>query len=240
MGKYVDDVDARRALDVAAQYADMARGPLPFVWTGAEWTTPGGERRDLPLIRRGMGEWLADVVAGLRWRHAPALEAAAEREYRLRRARALERDAVTAEAGAQAVLLRKAQGLRREADAMPSLPASVTLDDVEALKSVSDEMLSASNGRATQLLSLASQFDHFRAPMRDPAEWVRLLGAAPRSVHVRTSVVWDAFCVAEPVLSRSLGTVMGKRALFAAMDRRFGARRKLSGYEGWRGVALSE
>jgi hypothetical protein len=41
-------------------------------------------------------------------------------------------------------------------------------------------------------------------------------------------------------LARSLGTVAGKRALFAAMDKRFGARRKLSGYEGRRGVTLPD
>ncbi|MEU0816016.1 hypothetical protein [Streptomyces mirabilis] len=120
------------------------------------------------------------------------------------------------------------------------LEVTATPAEVTALKAVSDEILSAANGRATHLLSLASQFDPFRAPMRDPAEWVKCLGDAPRTVHVRTSAAWDAFCVAEPGVVRSLGAVAGKRALFAAMDKRFGARRKLSGYEGWRGVALPD
>lgn len=108
------------------------------------------------------------------------------------------------------------------------------------MREVASEVESASDTRATQLLSLASQFDAFRAPLNDPASWVRNLGSAPHGVHVRTTAAWEAFVTAEPVLARSLGAVTGKRALFAAMDKRFGVRRKLVGYEGWRGVALPE
>ncbi|MFJ9792698.1 hypothetical protein [Streptomyces globosus] len=129
--------------------------------------------------------------------------------------------------------------LIQELESLPA-PARVAPDVVRDIGTVASEVESASDGRATQLLSLASQFDAFRAPLNDPAAWVRRLGTAPHNVHVRTSVVWEAFCAAEPVLARNLGTTTGKRALFAAMDKRFGARRKLAGYEGWRGVAVPE
>ncbi|MGN5379559.1 hypothetical protein ACQ4WX_26580 [Streptomyces lasalocidi] len=240
MPKYIENARARAALAVAAQHADKARDPLPFVWTGASWTTPGGEWRDLPLIRKGMGEWLADVTAGLRWHYAPALEATERREELERRAKFVEAGMTSAEAGAKEAVRERAASLRRDAAAIETPPAPFTLETLHALDSVGSEMLSASDARATQLLSLASQFEAFRAPMRDPVAWVKRLGVAPHSVHVRTSAVWEAFATAEPVLARTLGTVAGKRALFAAMDKRFGARRKLSGYEGWRGVALPE
>ncbi|MDX6758046.1 hypothetical protein SIN09_00940 [Streptomyces sp. F8] len=129
--------------------------------------------------------------------------------------------------------------LRAELDAIPA-PADVAPAVVRDIGAVASEVESASDGRATQLLSLASQFDAFRAPLNDPATWVRMLGTAPHNVHVRTSVVWEAFCAAEPVLARNLGTVTGKRALFAAMDKRFGTRRKLAGYEGWRGAVVPQ
>lgn len=38
----MDDVAARRALETAAQYADKARDPLPFVWTGQVGRHPAG------------------------------------------------------------------------------------------------------------------------------------------------------------------------------------------------------
>lgn len=240
VGKYVDDVAARGVLELVARHADKARDPLPYVWTGASWTTPGGEWRDLPLIRKGLGEWLADVVAGLRWYYAPAMEADERRAELERRAKSAELDAGFAESGAAVLLHEQAAVLRRDAAAIETPPAPFTLESLHALGSVVSEMLSASDARATQLLSLASQFETFRAPMRDPAAWVKRLGAAPHSVHVRTSAAWEAFATAEPVLARSLGTVTGKRALFAAMDKRFGARRKLSGFDGWRGVSLPD
>ncbi|MFG2936655.1 hypothetical protein [Streptomyces sp. NPDC048282] len=239
MRKYIDDVAARRALETAAQHADKARDPLPFVWTGASWATPGGEWRDLPLIRKGVGDWLADVVAGLRWHYAPAIEAGERRADLERQAESVDTSALLTEAGARALLHQKAASLRQAAAAITTPPAPFALETLQSLDTVASEMLSAPDGRATHLLSLASQFDAFRAPLRDPAEWVKRLGSAPHSVHVRTSAVWEAFCAAEPVLARSLGTTGGKRALFAAMDGRFGARRKLAGYEGWRGVALN-
>ncbi|MFE2546758.1 hypothetical protein [Actinacidiphila glaucinigra] len=238
MRKYIDDVAARRALETAAQHAGHARDPLPFVWTGASWATPGGEWRDLPLIRKGVGDWLSDVADGLRWYYAPAIEAEEQRADLERRASSAETNAAYAEAGARALLHQEAASLRRDAAAIATPPAPVALETLQSLGTVASEMLSAPDTRATHLLSLASQFDAFRAPLRDPAEWVKRLGSAPHSVHVRTSAAWEAFCAAEPVLARSLGTTGGKRALFTAMDSRFGARRKLAGYEGWRGVAL--
>lgn len=62
MGKYVDDAAARRALDLAAKHAHTAARDVPYRWNGSSWNTPGGEWRDLPLIRRGMGEWLLSLV----------------------------------------------------------------------------------------------------------------------------------------------------------------------------------
>ncbi|KNB49185.1 hypothetical protein AC230_28115 [Streptomyces caatingaensis] len=241
LGKYIDDAVARSALETAAQHADKAGRPTPFVWTGADWTTPGGERRDLPLIRRGMGEWLRDLGAGLHAAHAEAVDARARWKYLMDQMRELRIQANAAtDPGAKEYLNEAADELARDASYIHIPAAPIDPDVVPVIGSVASEILSAPNSRATQLLSLASQFESFRAPMRDPGEWVKRLAAAPRSVHVRTTAVWDAFCVAEPVLARSLGATAGKRALFAAMDRRFGARRKLAGYEGWRGVALGE
>ncbi|MFE3167342.1 hypothetical protein [Streptomyces sp. NPDC059224] len=236
---YIENARARAALAVAAQHADKAPNPLPFLWDGSAWATPSGERRDLPLIRGGMGDWLASLAKELDSCHAchngaPDPKRAAQlrqkAEHLLISIDPL--DTANAEYIRADVAL-----LHAEAD---MLEVAVTFGEVTALKAVSDEVLSAPNGRAAHLLSLASQFDAFRAPMRDPAEWVKRLGDAPRTVHVRTSAVWDAFCLAEPGVVRSLGAVAGKRALFAAMDKRFGARRKLGGYEGWRGVALPD
>ncbi|MFD9824125.1 hypothetical protein [Streptomyces violascens] len=229
-------MDARSALETAARHANRG-GPVPFVWSGAQWTTPGGEWRDWPLIRRGMGEWLRDLANGL-----GSAESNASRRTELRYAMEAARDGMdSAESDEEMEFHIATLGrLRRDLEAIP--PALV-LDDpavVHRIRDVASEVESASDARATQLLSLASQFDAFRAPLNDPASWVKRLGAAPYGVHVRTSAVWDAFATAEPVLARSLGTVTGKRALFAAMDKRFGARRKLSGFEGWRGVALSD
>ncbi|WP_236241668.1 hypothetical protein [Streptomyces sp. CC228A] len=225
---------ARCALDTAAQHADRAGTPLPFVWSGAQWTTPGGEWRDWPLIRRGMGEWLRAVVAGLN-----ADEGSAERRSVLRDRMGVIMDALPDATTAEEEddLLASMAALRKELESIPA-PANVDPAIERDVRAVASEIESASDARATQLLSLASQFEAFRAPLNDPAAWVKRLGTAPHSAHVRTSAVWDAFASAEPVLARSLGTVTGKRALFAAMDKRFGARRKLSGYEGWRGVAL--
>ncbi|MBT2453909.1 hypothetical protein [Streptomyces sp. ISL-86] len=129
--------------------------------------------------------------------------------------------------------------LRQELESLPA-PVHVAPAVVRDIGTVASEVESASDARATQLLSLASQFDAFRAPLNDPAAWVRMLGTAPHNVHVRTSAAWDAFCAAEPVLARNLGATTGKRTLFAAMDKRFGARRKLAGYEGWRGAVVPE
>lgn len=207
---------------------------MPFVWSGAQWTTPGGEWRDWPLIRRGMGEWLRGLADALDSGETDALRRRVLRD-RMDAIRDALPDAVT---DAEEDRLTEVMGaLRKELDSIPA-PIKVAPGTVTRLRDVASEVESASDARATQLLSLASQFDAFRAPLNDPASWVRKLGAAPHGVHVRTSAVWIAFATAEPVLARSLGTVTGKRALFAAMDKRFGARRKLSGYEGWRGVAL--
>ncbi|QRX94325.1 hypothetical protein [Streptomyces noursei] len=210
--------------------------PVPFVWSGAQWTTPGGEWRDWPLVRRGMGEWLRGL--------ADALDAGEENEKLRRELQGYLLDSRVAAHNATDPDDKRwhqdvADGLARDLEAIPA-PVDVSPLVVRSLRDVASEIESASDARATQLLSLASQFDAFRAALNDPATWVKRLGAAPYSVHVRTSAVWEAFCAAEPVLSRSLGAVMGKRALFAAMDKRFGTRRKLSGYEGWRGVSLPE
>ncbi|TDU04756.1 hypothetical protein EDD99_3231 [Streptomyces sp. 846.5] len=241
MGIYIDNASARGALAVAAQHADEAPTPLPFLWDGSEWTTPTGERRDFPLIRCGMGEWVADLAKVLEHDY-PYQEQDPGAAARLRNKashllisiEALDMDdfeAETTRADAEALMARADRLSRSSFDVWQS---------ITPLKSVADDLLSAPNGRATHLLSLASQFEAFRAPMRDPAHWVRSLGAAPRSEHVRTARVWDAFCAAEPGLSLKLGEHAGKRVLFAAMDKRFGARKKLAGYEGWRGVALAE
>ncbi|MGP3969430.1 hypothetical protein [Streptomyces sp. 6N223] len=243
MAKYIDDAAARRALEFAAQHADKASSEVPYRWNGSSWTTPGGEWRDLPLIRRGVGEWLGRLVGDVR--DFEDRQVIAEQE---RRAALMEevRRLETAfsqphmDPGARDLLVRQAIEKDEEAKRIVIPDGALDLEILDALKAVSGEILSASDTRATQLLSLASQFDAFRAPMRDPAEWVARLTPGPRSAHVRASVVWEAFSVAEPVLARSLGVRTGKRLLFAAMDRRFGTRRKLAGYEGWRGVALSE
>ncbi|MER5529790.1 hypothetical protein ABT075_35270 [Streptomyces sp. NPDC002677] len=235
---YIDNARAHAALVVAAQHADMAPESLPFLWDGSAWTTPSGERRDLALIRSGMGKWLASLAEVLRScvfdDRAPDPKRAARLRQEVERLmisiEALDLDDTEAE-----YTRTDAAQLAVQAD---RLDVAATAGEVTALKAVSDEVLAAANGRATHLLSLASQFGAFRAPMRDPAQWVKYLGDAPRTVHVRTSAVWDAFCMAEPDVVRSLGAVAGKRALFAAMDKRFGARRKLSGYEGWRGLSL--
>lgn len=242
MGKYIGDVAARCALETAARHAGKAGRATPFVWSGASWTTSGGEWRDWPFVRRGMGEWLRDLVSVLRTANADAVKVAERREELRGQASDLRFVAATQalEADARTLMLKQASELWAESERIVVPAMTVELDTLEHMEKVSAEILSAPDGRATQLLALASQFEEFRAPMNDPAAWVRRLGAAPRGVHVRTTAVWDAFCVAEPVLSRSLGTTTGKRALFAAMDKRFGARRKLSGYEGWRGVALDD
>lgn len=236
LGKYIADMSARDALEAAARHADRASGPVPFVWSGAQWTTPGGEWRDWPLIRRDMGAWLRALADGL-----DADRVNAERRRLLRDRMDAVRDALPdAATDEEEDRLMVAMGaLREELESIPA-PVDVAPALVRDMRTVASEMESASDARATQLLSLASQFDAFRAALNDPAAWVRRLGAAPRGVHVRTSAVWEAFAADEPVLSRSLGMVTGKRALFAAMDRRFGARRKLAGYEGWRGVQLPE
>ncbi|MGW3045124.1 hypothetical protein ACWC9T_34930 [Kitasatospora sp. NPDC001159] len=208
---------------------------VPFVWDGGQWVTVDGQWRDLPLIRRGMGEWLLAAAS------ASDVDPAEEERRRDLRARELDarfaaNQAPTPEA--QEELHQIADGFARE---LAFMPDRISLDFVicSRMRDVASEMLSGSVGRANQLLSLASQFDAFRAAMKDPADWVARLSAAPRTEHVRTSAVWEAFSLAEPVLARSLGTKTGKSVLFAAMDKRFGARRKLSGYEGWRGVALT-
>lgn len=239
MGKYVDDAVARRALETAAHHAGESGRPVPFTWSGASWSTPEGEWRDLPLIRRGMGEWLTHLADYYRYLNQDALSLAEEKEDLREQVRTLRRAAdraTDAEAGVR--LLGQAARLSAEARAITVPPLPVALGDMNALRAVSGELLSASDARATHLLSLASQFDEFRAPLRDPAVWVSRLLSAPRSAHARSSAVWDAFCAAEPVLSDALGKRTGKRLLFAAMDRRFGRRRRLAGYEGWRGVVL--
>ncbi|MFJ7997142.1 hypothetical protein ACIQ7D_08310 [Streptomyces sp. NPDC096310] len=181
-----------------------------------------------------MGEWLRGLADALDSEEVNEGRRRALRD-RLEAARDALPDAATEEEEER--LLVSLGALRQQLDSIPA-PAGVAPGVIHRVRDVASEIESASDGRATQLLSLASQFDAFRASLSDPATWVRNLGAAPHGMHVRTSVVWEAFVTAEPVLARSLGTVTGKRALFAAMDKRFGARRKLSGYEGWRGVAL--
>ncbi|MFM9448156.1 hypothetical protein [Streptomyces acidiscabies] len=239
MGKYVDDMAARHALETVAQHVDRVRDPLPFVWSGAVWTTQSGEWRDFPLIRRGMGEWLRRAAEALSPDSDTALT---NRRYELSyamdeaRNRMEEAGVEDDEADRQADIIGT---LREQLKALPA-PARVAPVVLGHIRDVASEIEAASDARASQLLSLASQFDAFRAPLNDPATWVRNLGGAPYGVHVRTSAVWEAFADAEPVLARSLGTTTGKRALFTAMDKRFGARRKLSGYEGWRGVALPD
>jgi hypothetical protein len=236
---YIENARARTALESAAQHAANASTPLPFLWDGSTWTTPTGERRDLALIRRGIGEWLADLAeANDPTRIAERIEnlrsQAKELHSRLQWGEVSEAEEEQTRADAH-TLAMQADSLERTLSEQPDArPWDLTL------RTVAEEMLSSSNGRAEHLLSLASQFDAFRAPMRDPADWVKSLGDAPRSIHVRTSTTWEAFCTAEPGVVRSLGTTGTKRALYAAMDRRFGARRKLGGYEGWRGVALDD
>ncbi|MFD8027926.1 hypothetical protein ACFV3F_04065 [Streptomyces sp. NPDC059717] len=154
MRKYIDDVAARRALETAAQHADKARDPLPFVWTGASWTTPGGEWRDLPLIRKGVGDWLADVAAGLRWYYAPAIEAEERRAELERQANMAETNALFAEAEARALLHREADSLRRDAAAITTPPTPFAMETLQSLEAVASEMLSAPDARATHLLSL--------------------------------------------------------------------------------------
>ncbi|WAL71615.1 hypothetical protein OU787_08910 [Kitasatospora sp. YST-16] len=242
MGKYMDDTLARQAWDAAAGVASWRDAPaVPFTWSGARWETPAGEWRDLALIRRGMGEWLANLAGWLRYENYEAMTLAERKAELERGVRKFELDAlmILTDAGAKAYAQRQADALRREAAGIDVPPMTVELVEIEAMEAVSGEMLSATDARATQLLSLASQFDAFRALMRDPADWVSRLVPAPRSEHVRTSLVWEAFTAAEPVLAGALGSRTGKRLLFAAMDKRFGARRKLGGYDGWRGVALT-
>lgn len=236
LSKYIADASARDALEAAARHADRASVPVPFTWSGAQWTTSGGEWRDWPLIRRGMGEWLRGLADAL-----DAEEVRTERRRALRDRLAAIRDALpdAATEEEEERLMDSMGSLRQELDSIP-LPVDVAPSKIHGMRDVATEVESASDARATQLLSLASQFDAFRAPMNDPAAWVRRLGTAPHGAHVRTSTVWDAFCAAEPVLARSMGATTGKRALFTAMDKRFGARRKLSGYDGWRGVSLRE
>ncbi|MCZ4609607.1 hypothetical protein O3S80_38740 [Streptomyces sp. Lzd4kr] len=126
-----------------------------------------------------MGEWLADVAAGLRWYYAPAIEAGERRAELERRAGTIETNALLAEAEARAFLHQEAASLRHAAAAITTPPAPFALKTLQSLDTVASEMLSAPDGRATHLLSLASQFDAFRAPLRDPAEWVKRLGSAP-------------------------------------------------------------
>lgn len=239
----MDDGAARHALEAAAQHADKAAREVPYLWNGASWTTPGGEWRDFPLIRRGMGEWLVSVFKGWQYLHQEIIELTARRESLLEESQELRIASLRrgTDPGAQRMMFERAKGLMEQAHEIPPyFDAPVSPEIIKNLETVATELLSATDARATQLLSLASQFDTFRAPMRDPAQWVSRLVSAPRSAHVRTSLVWEAFSASEPVLARSLGVRTGKRLLFAAMDRRFGARRKLAGYEGWRGVALGD
>ncbi|MGW1869666.1 hypothetical protein ACWCPS_29405 [Streptomyces mauvecolor] len=230
----MDDATARHALEAAAQHADRAGVPAPFVWSGAQWTTPGGEWRDWPLVRRGMGEWLRGLAAGL-----DTPESGDKRREQLHSAMRDHRFAAfhATDPEDKRWHTDMADKLTQELEAIPT-PVGIALATVARIRDVASEIESASDARATQLLSLASQFDAFRAPLSDPTTWVKRLGSAPHNAHVRTKAVWDAFCTAEPVLARNLGATTGKRALFAAMDKRFGTRRKLAGYEGWRGVAL--
>ncbi|WP_189272430.1 hypothetical protein [Kitasatospora griseola] len=211
---------------------------LPFAWSGAQWVTPAGELRDLPLVRRGMGEWLAAAVAELDTVQVAADKVREDLRIRLSEAYAAMDMATSDEE------FERAYGMVGEVRRLLDFEASreVLARDLplmHGVRAISSELLSATTARVSQLLSLASQFEEFRAPLRDPAEWVARLGAAPRTEHVRTALVWDAFTLAEPALATSLGTPAGKRLLFAAMDRRFGARRKFGGYDGWRGVALA-
>ena len=87
------------------------------------------------------------------------------------------------------------RALRREAASIDAPPRTVEREATDNLNDVAAELLSAPDGRATHLLSLASQFDAFRAPMSDPAQWVSRLVSAPRSAHVRTSVVGGVQCL---------------------------------------------
>ncbi|WEV27927.1 hypothetical protein OYE22_24205 [Streptomyces sp. 71268] len=237
MSKYIADASARDALEVAAMHASRADVPVPFVWNGAQWATQGGEWRDWPLIRREVGGWLrglADALSGD--------GALTERRRRARRQLDAAREALEDAGVSEEEEERQTQIIGVAYKELEATRGAVTVQPalVRDMRVVASEIESASDARATQLLSLASQFDAFRASLSDPASWVRSLGTAPRGVHVRTAAVWEAFSAAEPVLARSLGMTTGKRALFAAMDKRFGARRKLAGYEGWRGVALPE
>ncbi|WP_370220045.1 hypothetical protein [Kitasatospora sp. GAS1066B] len=237
MGKYVDDALALRVWEAAAAVASGPEVPVvPFVWDGGQWVTQGGEYRDLPLIRRGMGEWLLAVAVEM-----DAAGSAAARRTKLRdRLSELYEAMPDARTEDEEDRLSAEMGEVRRLLDLEDARMRIAVDYVTAhrTRDIAEEMRSASVGRANQLLSQASQFDAFRAAMKDPADWVARLSAAPRTEHVRTSAVWEAFSVAEPALARSLGARTGKSVLFAAMDRRFGARRKLSGYEGWRGAAL--
>lgn len=239
LGKYIDDTLAHRALDAAAYALAPGSPQVPFLWSGTQWVTLTGEWRDLPKVRSGVGEWLADFAFWLRRENYDAMQLAEDRAELDRQARSAEMDVRLVAAEVRTLVERSAAALRRQAEAIIVPPMTVPLELIKGMESAASEILTATDARATHLLRLASQFDAFRAPMRDPADWVAGLSAAPRTEHVRTSAVWDAFSLAEPALARSLGARTGKSVLFAAMDKRFGARRKLSGYEGWRGVALT-
>nr|BFE31183.1 hypothetical protein GCM10010200_034340 [Actinomadura rugatobispora] len=62
MGKFLDAGAALHALETAAPHANTAGQEVSDLWNGSSWTSPGGERRDLPAIRPGMGEWLISPV----------------------------------------------------------------------------------------------------------------------------------------------------------------------------------
>jgi len=180
LGIYIDNEQAYAALAVAAEHADKAGAPVPLLWDGSEWTTRTGERRDIPLIRRDMGAWLLGLAAELE-----RLPSASRQAEDLRAEAAQEAIRLTlgeVEDDKEEYVRAGIEMLRVEANLLEQGEIGKVPDpwrDIKPIKSVATEVLTASNARAIQLLSLASQFDAFRAPMRDPAAWVVALGAAP-------------------------------------------------------------
>jgi hypothetical protein len=247
VGKYIEDSQSRAALAVASLCTEATPTRVPYRYDGAAWVMQAGERHDLALIRRGMGDWLttlADIADDAAEVNQPLpiwlagelrMQVIALRD-KARDSGLLSDEASRLEAEALGLLdtARILIGAASEQQEKGSKPYILARE----LHELARDMHSAPSGRARHLLELASQFDGFRAPNREPADWVATLGVVPRSVHVRVTEVWQAFCAAEPALSARLGTTGGRRALYAAMDKRYGVRTKLGGYSGWRGVGM--
>ncbi|MGW4809176.1 hypothetical protein [Kitasatospora sp. NPDC004272] len=142
MGKYMDDALARRAREASAHVASWQGEPaVPFAWSGARWETPAGQWRDLPLIRRGMGEWLANLAGWLRYENYEAMTLA-ERKAKLEwDARNYELNARTTftDPGANTYALRQAAALRGQAAETDVPPMTVELVEIEAFPCLGEE-----------------------------------------------------------------------------------------------------